>query len=141
MFKNIRKAFGGKPKKKKQPEPKLAAGEGIRRFAAALPESDSPRPAPAATPTSSNPAPAAERSAKPSEPPETARPADQSATDRKRLIDEALRIQREKAKDLDNIPSKDQARLRNLAEKMMLGEEPGYDPKSPSGKSRRRTRH
>jgi hypothetical protein len=139
MFKSIRKALGGKKKKKKQSTPKLAAGEGIRQFAAILPEPETPAPKPVARIADPAPSPQAAASG---ESAEQLDPRELAAATRKSLIDEAMRIRAEKAKELEKIPAKDRAKLRRLAEKMM-GAESEDEPDSSSGSpgSGRQTRH
>ncbi|MCG8507949.1 MAG: hypothetical protein MI741_01865 [Rhodospirillales bacterium] len=140
MFKSIRKAFD-KKKQKKQAEPKLAAGEGIRQLAAALPEAGDPPPTPARRSPARPPAAAAQEPA--ADPPE-AGPSENPVEARRNLIDEALRIRDEKAKDLEeNIPARDRIKLRQLAEKMMLGDDPEETLGTPSDRPgpRRQTRH
>ncbi|MBL6927578.1 MAG: hypothetical protein ISR44_00270 [Rhodospirillales bacterium] len=103
MFKRIARAFGKKKRRPRTPESKLAPGEGIRQLAAALPETGdapparTPAPPPAPTPARTPPEPT-----------------------RDELISEAMRIRSEKAEILNELPARDRAKLRKLAEKMLL---------------------
>ncbi|MBC8158772.1 MAG: hypothetical protein H8E94_05515 [Alphaproteobacteria bacterium] len=99
MFKRIAKAFGKKKKPPRKAARKSAPGEGIRQLAAALPETGD---APAQQSGPATPPP----------PPEPSR---------EDLISEAMRIRSEKAEMLNDLPARDRAKLRKLAEKMLLG--------------------
>lgn len=114
------KLFGGrkKPAKAKpRKAPRTPPGEGIRQLAAALPPGDESPPA--------RPLPAPEAAAEPqgqAQPQPQKQVAETPApdpADRAQLIREAMRIRRNKARDLDNIPARDRKRLQQLAEKMM----------------------
>jgi len=124
MFKRIAKAFGKKKKRPRTPEKKMAPGEGIRQLAAALPETGdapparTPAPPPAPTPAQAPPEPT-----------------------RDELISEAMRIRSEKAEILNELPARDRAKLRKLAEKMLLGgvsDEDGDSEKSKAPPPRNR---
>ncbi len=126
------KLFGGRKKaakarsRKAGDAPRTPPGEGIRQLAAALPHSDDPPAAPpaakarTAAPQTTQPAPAA-------------KPARDPAA-RDTLIREAMRIRRDKAKDLEELPARERKKLRLLAEKMM-GVEPAGPSDSASGET------
>ena len=126
------KLFGGRKKpakakrRKADSAPRTPPGEGIRQLAAVLPQSDDPAAAP--------PPKAAERprAAAPEPSREAAPPPDPATRDT--LIREALRIRRDKAKALDDLPVRERKKLRALAEKMMgVQPDPPADP-GPAGK-------
>lgn len=156
MFKRLGNVFGARQKADKKrngpekPSRSSAAspGEGIRQLAAALPHSDPP-----ASPARPQPVPAAKAAPPPQPAPQAPAPAKAAAAappadppvDRTALIREALRIRRDKARALDDLPTHDREQLRHLAEKMMgvTPEPPAADPDAPpgSGRGRSRTRH
>lgn len=149
MFKRLGKAFGNRKKRRDTSAPKRAPGEGIRQVAAAIPPEREPpatvRSAPPNKAAAANaPAPGTavrRRTADPTPPSE----AEPKGPSRETLIREALRIRREKAQDLQNLPPRDQERLNQLAKKMLMGDEPeaitGEKPSGGPGKNRRHTRH
>ncbi|MBT3360656.1 MAG: hypothetical protein HN403_13610 [Rhodospirillales bacterium] len=101
MFKRIAKAFRTGKKRPRKPARTSRPGEGIRQLAAALPGTDD---APAPPQPSPEPVP---------------EPRDEPT--REALISEAMRIRDEKAEVLKDLPARDRAKLRKLAEKMLLG--------------------
>ncbi len=123
MFKRIANAFGKKKKRSRKGERKLRPGEGIAQLAAALPTPDDV-PAPAPVPA-----------AQPAPPPD---PQPRNPAAREALINEAMRIRNEKAEVLKDLPARDQARLRKLAEKMLLG---GIDEDEGGERKNKRSRH
>ncbi len=135
LFGGRKKPAKAKPRKAAAKAPRTPPGEGIRQLAAALPHSDDAPPA--------RPAPAPEAAASPQgQAQPQPQPQEQVAEapaptpeplDRARLIREAMRIRRDKARDLDNISPRDRKRLQQLAEKMMgvAPDEPGSTDAAP----------
>ena len=114
LFGGSRKTAKAKSRKAAAQKPRTPPGEGIRQLAAALPQGDDTPPA--------RPAPAQQAKPQPAQPPKpTAEPPVPAAepVDRAKLIRDAMRIRRDKARDLENLSARDRRKLQHLAEKMM----------------------
>lgn len=137
MFKRLSNLLGGKPAKKKAPAKRKAAtaeledaaaemrkaAAGMKRAAAEMNRAVSD--APPAKPAAETKAPA-----QAGDDPATA--AKVAAETRADLIRQAMAVRRDKARALEDLPVRDQKKLRALAEKMMLG---GTEPEAlPPGK-------
>lgn len=146
MFKRLSHLLSGKPAKKKAPAKRKAAtaeledaaaemGEAaaaMKRAAAEMNRAVTGTPSPAKPPAGTQ----APAQAQAGDDPATA--AKVAAETRADLIRQAMAVRRDKAKALEELPVRDQRKLRALAEKMMLG---GTEPEPPAPGKKPPRRH
>ena len=136
MFKRLSTLFGAKPAKKKAAAaPRKTATAELQEAADAMGEAAAAMKRAAAEMNQAVTGAAPSIAPKTPEPPpaiadDSAAAARLAAETREELIRQAMRVRRDKARALEDLPARDRKRLRALAEKMLLGGT-GADAASP----------